>query len=350
MRKHSVGKRLFSVIFAFMIGAASAAAAGAALWADPPENLSAPSAARTAPIVYVEHRDERSATAVATTSKPAGVSLARGGVVTSTECVGGASIESGRIVATLDGRPVLGIATSIPFYRDLGPGLSGPDVDALRTALRAMDYDVAAKGAYDIKLVSAVRALQAKHSLEQRDGNLSLRDVMWLPAASTEILSCDALVGSAYTAGSPFLTTAGTLQSLRVAAPDGSAWTPGPRTVQFGSASARVGEDGVVTDPGFLKAVSTSSEYAASRVQGGSPKPVSVRLALAEPLRVARLPISAVSPAKGTMACVRGEDDADHRLRVVGSSGGAVLGVFEGVAPKAAMLGWSWTEGSCGQN
>lgn len=349
-KSENVRKRIAAVIFAFALGAASAAAAGAAaFWAVPPENLSAPSAPRTAPIVYVEHRDERSAAATVTTSKPAAVSLTRAGIVTSTECVGGASIEAGRIVASLDGHPILGIATSVPFFRDLRPGLSGPDVDALRVTLRAMGHDMAEKGAYDVKMASAVRALQVKHGLEQRDGNLSQRDIMWLPAAATEVLSCDALVGSAYAPGAPFLTASGTLQSLRVVAPDGSTWTPGARTVQFGSASASVGEDGVITDPGVLRTVSASTEYASSRAQGAAPKPLSVRVALSEPLRVARLPISAVSPAKGSMACVRGTDDADHRLQIVGSSGGAILGSFEGPAPQAARLGWSWTDGSCPQ-
>ncbi|MDQ4501620.1 peptidoglycan-binding protein [Sinomonas sp. ASV322] len=339
--------RLVIAAVALLIGAGSAAAVCAALWAAPPPNLSEPSAPRTVPVVYVEHRDERSAGATVTTSKPAAVSLGRGGIVTSTECVGGASIESGRIVASVDGHPVLSLATAVPFFRDLRAGTSGPDVDALRAALRDMGHEVAEKGAYDAAVARAVRAIQIKHGLEQRDGSLSLRDIMWLPAASTEVLSCDALVGSAYSPGSPFLTAAGALQSLRVAAPDGSSWTPGARTAQFGSASSAVGDDGVITDAAFLRAVSSSTEYTAARAQGSAPKPVSLRVALTTPLRVARLPISAVSPPKGSAACVRGDDDADHRLRVVGSSGGAVLGIFEGPAPRTARLGWSWTEASC---
>ncbi|WP_415856850.1 peptidoglycan-binding domain-containing protein, partial [Sinomonas sp. G460-2] len=199
--------------------------------------------------MFVDHRDERSAAASVTTSKPASVSLARGGIVTSSECIGGASLESGRIAASIDGHPVLSLATAVPFYRELRMGASGADVNALRVALRSMGHDVAETGAYDAKVAAAVRTIQLKHGLEQRDGSLSLRDVMWLPAASTEVLSCDALVGSAYSSGSPILTAAGTLQSLRVVAPDGAAWTPGARTAQFGSASAPVGEDGVITEP-----------------------------------------------------------------------------------------------------
>ncbi|MEA5453689.1 hypothetical protein SPF06_03045 [Sinomonas sp. JGH33] len=332
---------------ALLIGAGSAAAVCAALWAAPPPNLSEPSAPRTVPVVYVDHRDERSAGATVTTSKPAAVSLGRGGTVTSTECVGGASIESGRIVASIDGHPVLGLSTAVPFFRDLRAGMSGPDVDALRATLRSMRHDVAEKGAYDSAVARAVRAIQVEHGLEQRDGGLSLRDVMWLPSASTEVLTCDALVGSAYSPGSPFLTAAGTLQSLQVAAPDGSSWTPGARTAQFGSASARIGDDGVITDPEFLRSVASSTEYTAARAQGSAAKPVSLRVTLAEPLRVARLPLSAVSPPKGSAACVRGDDDADHRLRIVGSSGGAVLGLFDSPAPNAARLGWTWTEASC---
>lgn len=345
-----MANRIVIALVALLFGAGSAVAVCAAVWSAPPPSLAEPSAARSVPIVFADHRDERSAAAAVTTSKPASVSLARGGIVTSSECIGGASLESGRIVASVDGRPVLGLATAVPFFRELRPDMSGADVDALRTALRTMGHDVAEKGAYDTQVAAAMRVIQVKHGLEQRDGGLSLRDVMWLPATSTEVLSCDALVGSAYSAGSPFLTAAGTLQSLRVVAPDGAAWTPGARTAQFGSASAPIGEDGVITDADFLRAVAGSTEYTSARAQGSataSAKPVSLRVALTEPLRVARLPLSAVSTPKASAACVRGTDDADHRLRVVGSSGGAVLGVFEGAPPQGARLGWSWTESAC---
>lgn len=50
----------------------------------------------------------------------------------------GTVVHAGEVLATVSGRPVFVLEGKQPTYRDLGPGMSGPDVRQLENALRGM--------------------------------------------------------------------------------------------------------------------------------------------------------------------------------------------------------------------
>ena len=79
----------------------------------------------------------------------------------------GDRVGAGDVLATVSGRPVLILEGRIPAYRDLGPGMSGPDVAQLERSLRRLRLDPGqADGSFDTATGAAVTALYARHGYE----------------------------------------------------------------------------------------------------------------------------------------------------------------------------------------
>jgi hypothetical protein len=82
-------------------------------------------------------------------------------VVTAAPAPMGSTARAGGVALEVDGRPVFLLPGAFPFYRDLGPGDSGPDVSQLQRALGAAGLPVAAAeaGRLGPRTVAAVGAL-----------------------------------------------------------------------------------------------------------------------------------------------------------------------------------------------
>lgn len=87
---------------------------------------------------------------------------------------------TGDVVYSVGARPVRVVAGQIPFHRDLGPGLAGPDVRQLREALVSMKLADTAGDAWDPSTTEAVRAWQEKLGVEQT-GTVPLGEVVAIP-------------------------------------------------------------------------------------------------------------------------------------------------------------------------
>lgn len=76
----------------------------------------------------------------------------------------GERLAAGEVLATVSGRPVLVLDGRLPAYRDLGPGMSGPDVAQLERSLRRHRLDPGrVDGVYDGATGRAVEALYRRH-------------------------------------------------------------------------------------------------------------------------------------------------------------------------------------------
>ncbi|MGJ3190726.1 hypothetical protein [Paenarthrobacter sp. FR1] len=333
-----------------LVGISSAATAGVVLFGAtalaPPASLSPAGEATSAAVTLTEYRDERTVAAEIEADQPVEATLTLPGTVTSSVCMAGGTIESGHVVASLNGQPVLGLHSAVPFYRDIGPGTAGSDVEALRAQFKEMGLDLQEKGAYGQDLRDAIFKIQTDLSLKNRDGMLHREEVLWLPAASVRVKSCNALLGSQYVPGSPFITIVGSVSSLRVVFPPGQPPTSGPRIASFSTVSASVSVDGLVTDKALLAEVSSSPEFAASQ-SGSGPKPLSIKTALSSPLMVARVPVSAVFGARQETACVKSTDGTTLHIAIAGSSAGSVLAMFQSTVPDEVLLGEAIGEKQC---
>jgi peptidoglycan hydrolase-like protein with peptidoglycan-binding domain len=72
----------------------------------------------------------------------------------------GSRVAAGDVIAEISGRPVFLLPGATPTYRDLGPGMSGPDVRQLERALRVLNLKPGAvDGTYDTATEAAVTRL-----------------------------------------------------------------------------------------------------------------------------------------------------------------------------------------------
>ena len=79
----------------------------------------------------------------------------------------GERIVSGEVIATVSGRPVFVLEGHLPSYRDLGPGMSGPDVAQLERSLRRLGLNPGrVDGAFDGATGAAVTRLYGRHGFE----------------------------------------------------------------------------------------------------------------------------------------------------------------------------------------
>lgn len=267
------------------------------------------------------------------------------GKVTRSQCAPGAVIESGSSPVTVDDRPVLALATSIPLWRDLAPTAKGDDVEALQVELARLGYRVSTDGTYGKATKAAVTALFKAAGVVKPTGDLPAASVLWLPAASVTVKACEVPVGSA-TSAEAFATTAGTLVSLGLA-DTLTTVTPGDRVLRLGEASAPVGEGGVVTDPAFLEAVRGSAEFAGWQRTEGS-EPLTLEYVLAVPLDVSVVPPGALFALSGSAGCVSA-DGTPHPVTVVASSLGQTLVTFDGLDAASAPTEVELTSQEAGQ-
>lgn len=70
-------------------------------------------------------------------------------VVTSAVKAAGDRVAPGELLGVVSGRPLLILPSSVPLYRDIASGDSGPDVTALQGALAGFGYSVATTGTFD---------------------------------------------------------------------------------------------------------------------------------------------------------------------------------------------------------
>lgn len=71
-------------------------------------------------------------------------------------------IDPGAVVLEVDGRPIFALPGGFAFYRDLSPGMSGPDVKQLQDGLRSAGIDVGVDGSFGGGTERAVRQLYSR--------------------------------------------------------------------------------------------------------------------------------------------------------------------------------------------
>lgn len=78
-------------------------------------------------------------------------------VVTGRPLASGSTASSGQVLTEVNGRPLFGVQSAFSFYRDMGLGDRGPDVEALQAALVARSYQVTADGRFGSETAAAVK-------------------------------------------------------------------------------------------------------------------------------------------------------------------------------------------------
>jgi multidrug efflux pump subunit AcrA (membrane-fusion protein) len=88
-------------------------------------------------------------------------------VITRSVVKKGQRVKAGAVVAEVSGRPVIVLQGRIPAYRDIRPGMKGPDVRQLQAALRGLGYSVDdSPGLYGTSTETAVKRLYSNRGYE----------------------------------------------------------------------------------------------------------------------------------------------------------------------------------------
>jgi hypothetical protein len=262
------------------------------------------------------------------------------GVVTSTTCSAGESIASGSAPFAISGVPILALSTTVPPWRDLTPGLKGPDVTAVQAALVKLGYAAGQSGSWDRSTERAVGALEQHLGIPTHSGSLRLGDFAWLPEPTVTVQSCPALLGQTVGAGSPIATPVPRIVAATVGGIQ-SGLLPGNRLVRVGSLTIAVPAGGSITDPAAITELVDSPQAAPAVATLGtaSPLKISADYELADPPLVAQLPVSAVHVSSSGGACVFTSGLKPLAVKIVGSSLGKTTAEFvDSPAPKFIRL------------
>lgn len=84
----------------------------------------------------------------------------------------GAAVSTGQVLTEVNGRPLFGVHSPFAFYRDMGIGDHGPDVEALQNALVARSYAVVPDGRFGSETAAAITRwyTDSGYEVHQRTG------------------------------------------------------------------------------------------------------------------------------------------------------------------------------------
>jgi peptidoglycan hydrolase-like protein with peptidoglycan-binding domain len=129
--------------------------------------------------------------------------------ITKLDVATGSTIRNGEQLAELDGEPLFALTGSVPAWRDLLPGESGPDVTELQKALTSLRYYYGGDipGYYGSATEDAV-ALYYEHLgyTPPSTGGVPMTDVVFLASLPATVVAVNGAAGDQ--AGQPFLELA----------------------------------------------------------------------------------------------------------------------------------------------
>lgn len=160
----------------------------------PPAPLATAATVMWYPVEQTDFIDARSAELTITLGQPRSLRTATSGLVTKSRCRPGATIRSGHSTFSIDGRPLLNLATKAPLWRPISRGTSGADVAALHKELTRLGHP--ASGSLATSATFAAMSAVAKDAGVPFAGRtIDPADIVWLPSRSAVAMSCLATVG-----------------------------------------------------------------------------------------------------------------------------------------------------------
>lgn len=297
-----------------------------------PQSVAGASDTSTVSVEPIHFDDPRQVTLVPSTAAGTSLSVMRGGVVTSLNCLPGQIANSGEVALSIDETPVPYLSLRIPLWRTLSVGARGDDVRSLQEALLAEGYKLSADGTYGKTTASAVSEFKKRLGMTEPLDSISPSDIVWLSGAPIEIASCSIQLGQTLTGSTEIAETEPTVLSVSVEGLS-EVKAEGPRTLRFESATVTL-KDGIdqVTDKTFLASLLSSGQYASWQQSNGDAK-ITATILLDSPIEAYVIPPSALIGNSGK-ACVVTDDsvvpvtvltstlgrvvvESDHRLKTV---------------------------------
>jgi hypothetical protein len=293
------------------------------------------------PVSSREFDDARTVELSFETGAPRQVSSPRAGVVTSNVCAPGDSLASGALVAEVDGRPLVGLATSAPLWRSLDKGDAGRDVKALQDELVRLGYVVRTDGIVGSETLDAVAGLLRSGTAGAGDSDLTRIPAdlfVWLPSPRVTAVTCPTAVGATVDAGQSLVGLPEELIGAHLSAMPQDL-VAGARTLTLGYSRVDLSALGRVVDAEALELLSKSDEFAQAVMSASGTAPsAAASVALTLPLSVLVVPPVALFGLHDHEGCVASQG---HSLpvRVIASELGESFVVSKtGRVPSSVSL------------
>ncbi|WP_447587172.1 peptidoglycan-binding domain-containing protein [Microbacterium lacticum] len=329
---------LLAVTALVLVGAAGAA--GYALRPVPEPELLRPSGEETsAPVVPQTFEDSRRVQVRLITGAEQTLVVQTWGTLTASWCQDGGVITSGTVLAHVDERPLIGLHTTVPLYRDLTVGNDGADVAALQAELVRLGFldEGGADGEFGWRTGQALQKLREHAGLDEGEPSAERAEFIWLPSPQVTGLTCALKVGDAVGQGAAIATSRGALERVEVQSlPENL--TPGERTIKVGSVQGPVDGRGVATDAAFLAELAANEELIAGLTQDPG-STVTATIALASPIDAYSIPAGALIGTE-ERNCVKTADGV-VQADLLGSSLGTAVVAFPNAnsAPDSVTIG-----------
>jgi peptidoglycan hydrolase-like protein with peptidoglycan-binding domain len=245
------------------------------------------------------------------------------GKVTAFPCGEGVTVSSGATPLSVDGSPKLALATAVPLWRDLHLLTRGDDVRAFQDELGRLGFSLSADGVVGQQTLNAAKAAFARIGVKQESDVVSVASLVWIPAATVTMSTCDATVGADVQQGA-------TLASITSESPKVSVIDP-PTDLLPGARLVKVGDSDFQGDPNGDVHVADLRDLglpATPASPDSGTKPIEAQLALADPVAVSVVPPNALYNVNGTAGCVSSKG-VGYRVRILGSRLGETLIDFD---------------------
>ncbi len=301
-----------------------------------PTALSSAKPVETVPITGRSYDDRRTVEIAVTEAQERTIVAPGDGKITATTCQPGATFTSTDSSYSLDGIPVLNLATAVPLWRDLAVGDKGEDVEALQTELQRIGYNLTPNGVYNQATLGAVRDLlkQAGHPT-WKEAQLEQRYVQWLPATTVSVASCAIELGQNVKTDDTVATLPGAVTGAAITVlPQQVA--PGERALIIDEQTYDVSDDGTITNAEQLQRLATSPSYLFSK-RAESNK-INGSFLLAAPIQALIVPPGAITQVQQGSGCVVA-DGQTKPVNIIGSELGQTFVTFaDGSTPTAVQL------------
>lgn len=300
-----------------------------------PTELATPSAIENVDVAYQDFDDARTADLAVKLQDSPGLVARGAGLLTGSTCTPGGAIMSGGATFILDRVPLLDLATAQPLARTLVMDDRGADVSELQQAFAALGYTGAVDGVVGTRTIAFFNALRRGLVADApRVDAIDPASIVWMPSSPAEIVTCPISVGSSVEPGATLAELPPAIASLRVRTLP-TAVPSSARTLLIDGIVANVEEDGTVDAAAWPKIAATPT----FRDYLTDPEKVvlSGSVQLAEPIRVAQVPPSALFGVGDDTACVS-DATTVYRGTVVSSERGYTLVDFSDPEPEIVSL------------
>lgn len=329
---------------------------------EPSQGLDVGSAASiTYPLKALDYSDGQSADITVRLPQDGSIDIEQTGKITDSRCKAGGTVKSGEELASVQGAPVIALATSVPFYRSLVIGDSGEDVAALNAALESLGHlkgESVSSNRLDRATLDSLELLNKQAlSKAQKDADTAASAVItqsdikplksfdpagyaWLPQETVTVTECLKALGQTHD-GSTFARISTTNPTVTVQFPE--VLVDGERTLTIEGVEIAVDGQGNIA-PEQVSTITESQSFIVAQLQDESAQEVKLQgqYELKQPLTVYAVPPSALKLSGPEGGCVFSDENAgsSHAVKLLSSSLGLTYVQFEQGAqvPKSVVI------------